>query len=74
MAAVPSTQEQLDAVQIAIHELTTKKVKAYTLEGRSLTYLDLPWLEAREAKLLARLSAEQSGGTRTYASFGGRGI
>lgn len=68
--AAPSLQDQLDAVQTAIHALVQNKVKAYTLEGRSLTYLDLPWLEAREAKLLARLSEESGGIAKNYATPG----
>lgn len=68
--AAPTVQEQLDAVQTAIHALVQKKVKAYSLEGRSLTYLDLPWLEQREATLLARLSEESGGIQKNYARPG----
>lgn len=72
--AAPSTQEMLDNVRTAINAvLTGGAVKSYTVDGVAIDRYSLDDLLALESRLAARLSAEQSGGTRNFATFGGRG-
>lgn len=49
----------LDEVQSAIQALVTKKVKQYSVQGRSLTHLDLPELMAMESALIPRVAREE---------------
>lgn len=59
--AIKTTLEQLEEVQTAISKVMTGHEVAGP-NGRRLRLADLPALEAREEKLLARYHREQAGG------------
>lgn len=68
---VPTTQELLDSVNTAIAaRLAGGAVQAYTVNGRNLQRDPIPDLLKLRNELIAQLNAEQSGGGRTYATFG----
>jgi hypothetical protein len=68
---VPTTQEMLDNVRIAINaRIVGGAVQSYTLPGgRSITSFSLTELQKLETSLEARLARESSTGSRTYAAF-----
>ncbi|NPA63611.1 MAG: hypothetical protein GXO16_01430 [Epsilonproteobacteria bacterium] len=52
---VKSLGEQLDRVQAAIDKLESGVAHSYEIEGRKMTYVDLPWLYKREKYLLDQI-------------------
>lgn len=56
-----SLSEQLESVQSAIDAIESGKTQSYELEGRKLTYVDLPVLYKREESLLNKI--ERYGGS-----------
>ena len=56
-----SLKEQLESVQEAIDAIESGKTQSYELEGRKLTYVDLPTLYKREESLINRI--EKYGGS-----------
>lgn len=55
--AIKTTLEQLEEVQAAITAVMSGQ--AYSIGGRSLTRVNLNWLNDREEKLLQRYNREQ---------------
>ena len=58
--AIKTTLEQLEEVQAAITAVMSGQ--AYSIGGRSLTRVNLNWLNDREEKLLQRYKREQGTG------------
>jgi hypothetical protein len=51
-------QARLDKVQAAITSLLDGGMQQYTIDGQSVTKLDLDWLSREEARLVARISRQ----------------
>jgi hypothetical protein len=49
-------QSRLTKVQAAINAILDGGVQSYTLDGRSLTKLDLGWLTREESRLEAKIA------------------
>lgn len=49
----------LDAIETAIESLASKKAKSYTVQGRSMTFADLPELYDMRRKYRAEVRAEE---------------
>ena len=67
--SVPTTQEMLDNVNIAINSiLTGGAVQSYSINGRSLQRMPLSELQSLKKNLLSQL-ADENGYGRSYVSF-----
>jgi len=56
-------EARLEKVQAAISAILSGGVQSYTLDGRSLTKLDLGWLSQEEERLIGKISrASRRGG------------
>jgi len=53
--------QQLESVQTAIEKLESGAAQSYEIEGRKMTYLDLPALYKREEYLLKQIENHGSG-------------
>lgn len=49
-------QARLTKIQAAINAILDGGVQSYTLDGRSLTKLDLAWLSREESRLNAKIA------------------
>ena len=55
MAAI-DYEARLALVQAAITALLTDRIESYTIDGQTVTRLDLDWLGKEEARLVARIN------------------
>jgi hypothetical protein len=56
-------EARLGEVQAAISAILSGGVQSYTLDGQSLTKLDLGWLSIEESRLIAKINrASRRGG------------
>lgn len=55
MAAI-DYEARLALVQAAITALLTDRIESYTIDGQTVTRLDLDWLGKEESRLVARIN------------------
>lgn len=70
MSTVPTKQEMLDNIDIAINNLMTGgAVQSYTINGRNLQRFSLTELQNLRKQIKGEIAAENADGTTTYATF-----